>query len=71
MAKEQIMTKKMSAFEHALLQEVNPEKAKEFEPYTIEEEQKMREANLREQVSKLKVINQIVSAKDLQSEKQS
>jgi len=38
--------KKMSGFEHAILSIADPEKAKEFEPYTYWEEQKIRLDNI-------------------------
>lgn len=48
--------KKISAFEYVFMQAADPEKAKQYEPYTKDEELKQREDNLREQASRLKVV---------------
>lgn len=48
---------KISVFEHAILSIADPEKAKEFIPYTKDEENKMREEKLRAQMKRFKIIN--------------
>lgn len=47
--------KRMSAFEHAILNQVDPEEAKKYKPYTKEEELEQRENHLKEQASKIRV----------------
>lgn len=49
------MKKKISAFEFAIMQVADPEKAKEYEPFTAGEETQIRIDKLRNQASKMQV----------------
>lgn len=48
---------KMSRFEFAIMEAIEPEKAKQFEPYTKSEEKEMRVQKLKEKASKLRLTN--------------
>ena len=49
------MKKKISAFEFAIMQVADPEKAKDYEALTKEEENEIRIAKLRSQAQKMQV----------------
>lgn len=46
--------KKVSRFEYAIMQVADPEGAKEYQPYTVDEENKEREDRIRDTVAKIK-----------------
>lgn len=50
------MKKRISSFEFAIMETLTPEEAKNYEPYTSEEESQQRRDNVKRQMNKLKPI---------------
>lgn len=55
------MKKKLSRFEFAILQSIQPEKAKDFEPYTEQEENQQRADKIKNAFSRLRVKRDLIS----------